>query len=225
MRLLGMDEAGRGCVLGPLVVGAFLSDLPGAPPAAPLSSPEARADLLARQQPLRDAGAADSKQLSAAKRAAAQLRLSALGHAHLRRVEAAEIDEGNLNELEFRAFIDLARAHQPDIALLDAPVHPKLIPALQARLARETGVARWIIEPKADHTWPVVGAASISAKLCRDQAIEDIDAPLPVGSGYPSDPLTRALLRHLLSTDQPLPAWVRSRWGTIRELKQQSLFG
>lgn len=222
MRLLGMDEAGRGCVLGPLVVGGFLCELPGdlPPDRAALDRP----GLLALQQPLRDAGAADSKQLSAAKRAAARDRLASLGAAHLRRVEATEIEEGNLNELEFRAFISLARDLQPDIALLDAPVHPKLIPALQARLARETGVARWIIEPKADHTWPVVGAASISAKLCRDEAIERLDAPLPVGSGYPSDPLTRDLLRHLLATGDPLPPWVRARWGTIRELRQQSLF-
>ena len=203
MRILGLDEAGRGCVLGPLVMGGFLADG-------------------VDQEVLRAAGAADSKALSARRREAALPRLQALGVLATRRVEPAEIDEGNLNELEIRAFISLVMELRPDRVYLDAPVHPRGIPRLQARLVRETGVADWIIEPKADATWPVVGAASIGAKLVRDAAIAALG---PVGSGYPSDPVTRALLTELLRTGAPLPPWVRSRWGTIDALRQQALFG
>ena len=219
MRLLGLDEAGRGCVLGPLVVGAFLYETGGS-----IGAPGTAGD--ADQAPLRAAGAEDSKMLSPAKRAAARERLRALGGGHVQRIEATEIDEGNINELEIRAFISLTRALRPDAVWLDAPVHPKLIPKLQQRLVRETGVAAWVIEPKADHTFPVVGAASIFAKLCRDEAIEALNAhaPLPVGSGYPSDPITRALLKALIGTGEALPGYVRTRWGTIQELRQQSLF-
>ncbi len=174
------------------------------------------------QEVLRAAGAADSKALSARRREAALPRLQALGVLATRRVEPAEIDEGNLNELEIRAFISLVMELRPDRVYLDAPVHPRGIPRLQARLVRETGVADWIIEPKADATWPVVGAASIGAKLVRDAAIAALG---PVGSGYPSDPVTRALLTELLRTGAPLPPWVRSRWGTIDALRQQALFG
>ena len=203
MRILGLDEAGRGCVLGPLVMGGFL--------------------LVGEDQDsLRRAGAADSKAISAKKREEALPRLLALGRLELRRVEAAEIDEGNLNELEIRAFVSLVRQLEPDRVYLDAPVHPRGIPRLQERLTRETGVTDWIIEPKADATWPVVGAASIGAKLCRDAAITTLGR---VGSGYPSDPVTRRLLAAMLASGEPLPPWVRRRWGTIEVLRQQALFG
>lgn len=203
MRILGLDEAGRGCVLGPLVVGAFLFESED-------------------QSPLRTAGAADSKVLSAARRSAALGRLQSLGQVRTLSIDPAEIDEGNLNELEYARFIDHVRFFAPDRVFLDAPVNPRGIPKLRERLIRETGVQDWIVEPKADATWPVVGAASIAAKLTRDAAI---DALGDVGSGYPSDPVTRALLTRLLLSGEPLPSWVRARWGTIENLRQQSLFG
>lgn len=202
MRILGMDEAGRGCVLGPLVVGAFFYEG-------------------ADQTPLRAAGADDSKALSAAKRAAVREKLEKLGIGRVQRVEATEIDEGNLNDLEIRCFISLAREFKPDRVYLDAPVHPRGIPKVRTRLIQETGIEDWVIEPKADSTYAVVGAASIFAKLTRDAAIEALGE---VGSGYPSDPVTRALLERLLKSGAPLPDYVRTRWGTIESLRQGRLF-
>lgn len=203
MRILGLDEAGRGCVLGPLVVGAFLLDG-------------------ADQMGLRKAGANDSKVLSAKQRAEALERLQSLGQLRTLRVEPAEIDAGNLNELEYRLFLDHVAHFKPDHVYLDAPVHPGGIPKLRERLIRLSGVENWTIEPKADATYPVVGAASIAAKLARDAAIALLG---DVGSGYPSDPVTRDLLTRLLASGDPLPSWVRSRWGTIDNLRQQALFG
>jgi ribonuclease HII len=202
MRILGLDEAGRGCVLGPLVVGAFVFD--GADQAA-----------------LRAAGAADSKVLTAEKRAIARERLRALGEGRVVAIPATRIDEANLNELEISAFIGLVQACSPDRVYLDAPVNPRGIPALSRRLAEQTGVRDWVVEPKADATWPVVGAASIWAKLARDEAIEALGA---VGSGYPSDPVTREYLRGLLASGLPLPEHVRTRWGTLDVLRQQGLW-
>lgn len=202
MRILGLDEAGRGCVLGPLVVGGFLCEGED-------------------QGPLREVGADDSKVLSAQKRAEIREKLQGLGQGHVRRVEATEIDAGNLNELEIRAFLDLVACLKPDRVFLDAPVNPRAIPKLRTRLIQESGVSDWVIEPKADATYPVVGAASIYAKLTRDAAIEALG---DVGSGYPSDPVTRKLLSDLLAKNEPLPSWVRSRWGTLEVLKQQRLF-
>jgi ribonuclease HII len=190
-------------VLGPLVVGAFLYDSED-------------------QAPLRTAGAADSKTLSAARRAAALGRLQSLGQVRTERIEATEIDEGNVNELELARFVALVLHFRPDRVFLDAPVNPRGIPRLRERMVRETGVSDWVIEPKADGTYPVVGAASIAAKLTRDAAIDALGA---VGSGYPSDPVTRALLLDLLRSGEPLPSWVRTRWGTIENLRQQNLFG
>jgi ribonuclease HII len=204
MRILGLDEAGRGSVLGPLVVGAFLFE--GDDPSV-----------------LRDAGADDSKALTARRRAEVRNALRALGEGAVHLVSAAEIDAGNVNALEEAAFVAFVRRLAPDRVYLDAPVHPAGIPKLRERLVRTTGVLDWVIEPKADATYPVVGAASIFAKLARDESMHVLGEEL--GSGYPSDPVTREWLRARLATDAPLPDFVRTRWGTIDALRQQALFG
>ncbi len=202
MRILGLDEAGRGCVIGPLVVGAFCFE--------------------GEQAELRAAGADDSKALSPAKRASVHARLTTLGRARVIEISPSRIDEGNVNELEIEAFLQHVAEFRPDRVYLDAPVHPRGIKALVQRLVRASGVADWVVEPKADSTYPVVGAASIAAKLCRDSRIEALEG---VGSGYPSDPVTRAHLLGFLQRGEALPAYVRTRWATLDNLRQGQLFG
>lgn len=203
MRILGLDEAGRGSVLGPLVVGAFVFDGED-------------------QAPLRAAGADDSKALSPRRREEVRVALAGLGQGDLVEIPATAIDEGNVNSLEVDAFVALVARHRPDRVYLDAPVAPRGIARFRAMLIARTGVTDWVVENKADATWPVVGAASIWAKTTRDAAITTLG---PVGSGYPSDPTTRAVIAGLLRSGAPLPPWVRTRWSTIDLLRQQSLFG
>lgn len=210
MRVLGLDEAGRGCVLGPMVVGAFCVEA------------DAGTDVR-----LRTAGATDSKKLSAKKRLAARESLRPLGEVAIVEISARRIDAGNLNTLEEEVFVELIARFTPDHVFIDAPTHPRGIPALLGRLqaalrARDVEPPFFTIEPKADLTYPVVGAASIFAKLLRDERIEALG---PVGSGYPSDPVTRRWLSGFLQRDEPFPACVRTRWGTIDKLRQQQLFG
>lgn len=206
MRLLGLDEAGRGSVLGPLVVGAYCWEGED-------------------QGPLRAAGADDSKALTPKKRERAREALRGLGQGAVTEIQATTIDGGNLNSLEEDAFVAHILHFAPEVVYLDAPVNPRGIPAFQARIAgrlAEGGLApRLVIEPKADATWPVVGAASIFAKVARDAAITALG---PVGSGYPSDPVTRAWIAGFLDRDEALPACVRTRWGTLDALRQQRLF-
>ena len=70
----------------------------------------------------------------------------------------------------------------------------------------------------ADETDPVVGAASIVAKVARDARIEAIDrtysAYESVGSGYPSDPTTRAFLRAYVGDHGDVPPHARRSWAT-----------
>lgn len=207
MRVLGIDEAGRGCVLGPLVVGAFCCG----------------DEALER---LRAAGADDSKVLRPAVREAVRARLGALGEGAVVQVSPAEIDAGNLNALEEAAFASLIDRFRPDAVFIDAPVNPRGIPAFARRLVARLdalGCPRpaFTIEPKADATYAVVGAASIFAKVARDAEIVALG---PVGSGYPSDPVTRAWLQGFLDRGEPWPPSVRTRWGTIDALRQQGLF-
>lgn len=220
MRILGLDEAGRGSVLGPLLVGGFLWEVDGDPGPDP-----------AGQAPLRAVGADDSKGMSAKKRGVVRAALEPLGEGRVIRVSAAEIDGANINHLEEAAFVELVVATRPDRLYLDAPCHPRAIGALKERLgaaiaARGVAVPAMVVEPKADSTWPVVGAASIFAKTARDAAMDALSDlhGVPLGSGYPSDPKSRAWIAGFLSRDEPLPACVRSRWGTIENLRQQTLF-
>ena len=201
MRVLGLDEAGRGCVLGPLVVGGF----------CPAVSDAALGSL----------GVTDSKALSPAKRRAIAAALPTMGTGALRFLSPAQIDAGNVNALEEDAFVDLIATFAPDRVLLDAPVQPRGIPALVLRLqaalrARGAAVPEIIAEPKADLHHRPVGAASILAKVARDAEIAALG---PVGSGYPSDPVTVAWLQGFVDRGEPWPACVRQRWGTSRRLR------
>lgn len=210
MRVLGIDEAGRGCVLGDLCVGAFLVEDPD-------------------DETLRAAGADDSKRMSAKKREAARTALDALGHAEVVRITPAQIDRANLNKLELEAIVGLVKKHRPDAVFMDALGPPKTVPKLVAQLQERVGpdcTPTWTIEPKADHTYAVVGAASIFAKTTRDRELAAlIDTHGPLGSGYPSDPKTKAWLRAHAATREPWPPFVRTRWQTIQDLGQQALLG
>ena len=74
---LGLDEAGRGCVIGDLVVGGFLLE-----------------DN--KLQALMDTGATDSKKLSQRKRERILSQLPAIGICSRRHITPAEIDDGNV---------------------------------------------------------------------------------------------------------------------------------
>lgn len=209
MRILGIDEAGRGCVLGDLVIAGFLI--------------EGVEELV-----LAEAGAADSKTLTHARRVEARERLVSLGEPDVRRVTPAQIDAGNLNALEEAVIVELVIRWRPDAIRLDALGHPRTLPALQARLQAQLPAGltpEWIIEPKADHTYPVCGAASIFAKTTRDAALDELREDYgELGSGYPSDPVTRRWLEAWALTGAPWPPFVRTRWATIEQLAQQALF-
>lgn len=209
-RILGVDEAGRGCVLGALAVGGFLY---------------VGDDVTV----LTEAGATDSKKLSAKKRQAAREALASLGTPDVRMIEPAAIDQGNLNALEEEAVIDLIKTHDPDTVFLDALGHPRTLPALEARLRAALGAKgstiQFIIEPKADLNHPPVGAASIFAKTDRDAKLAAETEPFgDLGSGYPSDPKTKAWLAVWSASGEPWPSFVRTRWETVTRFDQQRMF-
>ena len=210
MRTMGIDEAGRGCVLGSLLVGAFVV--------------ETECD-----DALRQAGARDSKTLSAKRRLAARESLTALGQPDIREITAREIDQNNLNALEEAAIIDLVLTWRPDHVFMDALGHPRTLPALEERLSRALKPTlphlTWTIEPKADGTYPVVGAASIFAKTTRDQLLDELRSEFGIlGSGYPSDPKTRAWLLEWARREEPWPHFVRTRWQTVADIAQKAMF-
>ena len=203
MRTLGLDEAGRGCVLGPLVVGAFC------------------VDSVAHPDELK-VGATDSKKLSAS----AARRRGVTGNLgeHVQ-ADFGSADRRRKSQPARRSCIIDLVALSPTMSTLTRRLIRRASPICaetgQALRLRGTPIPAFTIEPKADLTYPVVGAASIGAKLLRDARIAALG---PVGSGYPSDPVTRDWLAGFLKRGEPLPDCVRTRWGTIEKLRQQHLF-
>jgi ribonuclease HII len=206
-RILGIDEAGRGSVLGPLVVGGFL----------------VRSDRL---DELRAAGACDSKEITSDEREQVYAQLPKIGECRSVILTPREIDRfvahGRLNELEARAFGALVRQLMPDVAHVDA------CDTDARRFARS--VRHWagsrvpvVASHHADRDDVVVGAASIVAKVRRDRAIDRLRERLgaEIGSGYPSDDLTVAFLRAHLARAAVRPPWVRIEWATMQRVKPE----
>lgn len=204
--MLGIDEAGRGSVFGPLVVGGFSLPAESLPQLAAL-------------------GVRDSKELSPSARTRLDRELRTLGRAFVRPIPPTRIDRsvrhGALNELEATVFAEVLRAAAPERAYVDAcdPVAERF----GRTVARLAGVrsSQVIARHHADRDLPIVGAASIIAKVARDAAIESLRerSGLAIGTGYPSDPETRACLESLLAERRALPRWVRSSWSTVDKLK------
>ena len=134
-------------------------------------------------------------------------------------ITAEEIDNGNLNHLEEQAFIQLICSNQPDLVIIDAPTHPRGIPKVLKRMKnQDKPLPEFIIEPKADLNYPAVSAASIVAKVQRDHSLVAVGF---TSSGYPSDPKTRSWLKEYIRRQQPFPSYVRTRWGTIENLRKE----
>jgi len=204
-RVLGLDEAGRGSLVGPLVVGGFWME-------------DDRIDKLVAL------GAKDSKALTPAARERVFAGLDAIGtqtHVVLspRTIDGA-VRRGRLNDLEAEAFARLVRELTPEVAILDAcdPNERRF----GSRVARLAGTStRVIARHHADRDFPIVGAASVVAKVRRDRAVARLRAELgdDLGSGYPSDPRTIRFVRAALAGGNSVPVWVRSSWSTMQRVK------
>jgi ribonuclease HII len=202
--VVGVDEAGRGAWIGPLVVGAV---------AVP------RADLGA----VVATGARDSKTLTAARR---ETILDALDRcATLRAIDAspAEVDrhvvDGRLNALEARLFGELLRPFAPAEARVDAcDANARRFGRSVARHAGPE--VRVLARHHADANDPLVGAASIVAKVRRDRAVRRLAEELgeEIGSGYPSDPVTVRFVRRTVTPGSVAPPWLRRSWTTTRRV-------
>ncbi|VDB84780.1 unnamed protein product [Peniophora sp. CBMAI 1063] len=227
--ILGVDEAGRGPVLGPLVYGVSYC------PAA-------------YKEQLEELGFADSKTLTAGSRSSLLDTLCSdppnLGWS-VRVMSPQDISAGmlrrppiNLNKQSQDATILLIReVLQRGIELseiyVDAlgPIKPyeqllsSLFPGISITVAA-----------KADSKFKIVGAASVAAKVTRDAWIEgwlfDEEHPLDgkkesrwkdeeLGSGYPSDPKTKAWIQKCMDRTFGYPGLVRFSWTTVKVVMEK----
>ena len=212
MRVAGVDEAGRGCVIGPLVIGGVTIE---------------EADL----PRLVEIGVKDSKLLTPKKREilAEQIRELALNCyvVHLSPVEIDHVVETGtrlhkLNRFEAQAMAKVISVLNPDAVYVDASdVNAS---RFGEHIAENLDIHPEIVsEHKADLNYPVVSAASILAKVERDKVISKLCAKHGnLGCGYPSDQNTINFLRDWLKKYGSYPDFVRKSWKTSKKIKKET---
>jgi len=180
----GIDEAGRGPIIGPLVICGFLIDE-------------------GKEQELIDLGVKDSKLLTPLQREKIAKILEKKYRFKTVTILPKEIDnavEGkdglNLNWLEAKKAIEIINWLEPDNVILDCP-SPN-IKAYTEYIHKDLKNKKigLLCAHHADRDHPIVGAASIIAKVLRDELIEQLKQKIneDFGSGYVADPKTKKFL-------------------------------
>ena len=206
--IAGVDEAGRGAVIGPLVIAGVLIE--------------------EESQDLQLLGVKDSKLLTPRKRGelSEKIKNVVLKYAYFE-LSPAQIDRvvlfgrqyRRLNYLEMCVMAKIIRDLRPDRAIVDpSDVKPeRCIQEIRRMLAFEVEI---ICEHHADRIYPVVSAASILAKVHRDAMVSELRERYgDFGSGYPSDPKTIGFLERIIKNGEEFPSFVRSSWATAKRLR------
>lgn len=200
MLVCGVDDAGRGSAIGPLVIAGIR-----------IEKNKART--------LSKIGVKDSKQLSPHSREDLYKKiLDLVDDYYVARIPAHVVDrsvcKNQLNVLEGRYMAKVIARLRPDLAYVDScDVNPLRFGRLISDLSK---VDKINSSHHADRRFPVVSAASIIAKVTRDRAIAKIRKEFDVGSGYPSDEKTMNFIRQSVASSGTVPKFVRKSWKPVR---------
>ncbi|MGI0088173.1 MAG: ribonuclease HII [Nitrosotalea sp.] len=202
MLVCGVDDAGRGSVIGPLVIAGICVERN-------------------KIKQLSNIGVKDSKQLSPRARENLYKKILAIvDDYYVARIPPHVIDQSvkknELNKLEGKYMAKVISRLKPDSSYVDScDVNPKRFGLLISKLAKTKKVHS---SHHADAKFPVVSAASIIAKVNRDRAIEKIKKNFNVGSGYPSDSKTMNFIKDAINLNGTTPKFVRKSWKPVRIL-------
>ena len=204
--IAGIDEAGRGPVIGPLVICCAICK---------------RVD----EKRLKKLASRDSKGMTPKAREETYQELKKFVTFRWHEVSAHELNlmmaKMSLNDIEARSMAELIKKFGEGDVMIDMP--DRYSWTFRGRMQR-FGVTRFEAEHKADDKYPIVSAASICAKVLRDGKIDEIKrATCDFGSGYPGDKKTMEALRDK-EKRKMLQPFVRTRWKTIEDLSQTKLF-
>jgi len=199
--ICGVDEAGKGSVLGPMVIAAVSCT---------------SEDLLS------DINLRDSKLLPAPERE----RLSAIIRKRCKvaviKIDAHKIDslrrDMTMNSCVARAHAEAINKLAPTTAYVDAcDVNPfRYAEMVRSHLTLDCEI---VSEHHADSSFRIVSAASIIAKVARDKEIAKLAEKYgEIGSGYPSDPTTIAYLSRYIDEYREAPSIARKSWKTVSAL-------
>ncbi|MBI4043702.1 MAG: ribonuclease HII [Candidatus Diapherotrites archaeon] len=202
----GIDEAGRGPALGPMVLAVAVAEKQ-------------------HEERLIELGVKDSKLLSPQERERQYKEIVkivpayASVHIHAPEMDAL-MDRHSLNEIEAMKIGGLLNAlnQKPEVVWVDSPDPVQHF--FSTRISKYISFSCTIkSEHKADINHPIVSAASIIAKVQRDEEIQKLANTYgEMGSGYSHDPLTIAFIQRWLKEHGTLPPFARKQWETSQRL-------
>jgi len=203
VKVLGIDEAGKGPVIGPMIIAGVMIE-------------EGTEDLLGEVK--------DSKLLTHGKRMQLDKQIRGVSDFKIIEVSPQEIDNAllsqssNLNWLEAQKQAEIINELQPDKAIIDCPstnceAYEKYLKNLLINKDIEL-----IVEHKADMNYPTCSAASILAKVVREERMDEIRQKYgEVGAGYPSDPKTKKFVKENWFRH---PEIFRRTWSTYKRVAE-----
>ncbi|MEM0100832.1 MAG: ribonuclease HII [Candidatus Methanomethyliaceae archaeon] len=199
--MAGIDEAGRGPVIGPMVVAGI----------AIYEKDEAN---------LLELGVKDSKKLSYKKREELYEKIIKIVKYHIEVIDAETIDKErkkkNLNDIEIDLIIKIINKLKPDVVQIGSP--DINIKNFVNKIIMKVKNIQIISVHHAESIFPTVAAASILAKVTRDRIIENLKKIYgDFGSGYPSDPKTKDFILNAVKKGE-IPNIIRKSWKTYINL-------
>jgi len=204
MQVCGVDEAGRGSMLGPLVV-------------AGITISRSKINLLKKL------GVRDSKKLSPVARESLYKKIiEVVDDYHVIRIPPRIIDKSvsnhSLNHLEAKYMAKVISKLSPSTAFVDScDVNSKRFGKEISKLTSNTKIRSY---HHADSKFITVSAASILAKVSRDRAITRLSKKHDIGSGYPSDPKTKVFVKKSIRRNQNL-TFLRKSWKPVKILMKK----
>ena len=202
MLICGVDEAGRGSLLGPLVI-------------AGVSVKRSKVKKLSSM------GVKDSKKLSPLSREKLYKKIiDFVDDYYVARIYPKTIDSSvrkhKLNFLEAKYMAKVISQLKPAISYVDCcDVNTSRFGKEISKFTKRSKIKSF---HHADSKFVIVSAASIIAKVNRDRAIARLRKKHDLGSGYPSDSKTIQFVSDWVSSGKTIPSFVRKSWKPVQTL-------
>jgi len=202
VQICGIDDAGRGPMLGPLVI-------------AGISLQKKNIKKLSAL------GVKDSKKLTPKLREQLYKKIiEIVDDYYIVKISPRSIDTSVkkhcLNGLEAKYMAKVVSKLNPDISYVDScDVNPTRFGKEISKLSDNHKIKSF---HRADSRFVVVSAASILAKVTRDKAIMKLRKEHDLGSGYPSDSVTVKFVTKYYKQNNEMPKFVRKSWKPVQKI-------
>jgi ribonuclease HII len=206
VQICGVDDAGRGSMLGPLVIAGISLD---------------KKNL----KQLSSLGVKDSKKLSPKSREDLYKKIIKIAdNYYVAKISPRTIDfsvkNHCLNGLEAKYMAKVVSKLNSDISYVDScDVNPT---RFGREISQMSGNHKIKSYHHADSRFVIVSAASILAKVTRDRAIMKLRKDHNLGSGYPSDSVTVKFVTNYYKINHVMPIFVRKSWKPVKKIMEHN---